>query len=351
MKIGIIGCGFIAQKHVQSIIRQHDLSLVAVSDTVPERIFNLLQHFRDNLRQEPKAYMNYNDLITDSEVDTVIVAAPSGLHAEIALNALQHGKHVIVEKPMALSTTDAKKMSQVANQTGKHLVVCHQKRFYPHIQYVQRMIKGGVLGKIVYADLSMMFNRNDDYYNAAMWRGTRAMDGGILLNQGIHNIDLLVWLIGLPENVYGQLTRQLRSIETEDTAAAVLTNSDGSIATISATVCAAPSSSVEQISFFGTKGAIVLAGKRFEQVIRWDVDGVEPPSFQPFHSYDGLYQDFYHAVTHKERPLVNGIEGYKTLQTILAIYQSDLKREPIHLPMNEFSVTEVKDVLRGDIDV
>jgi UDP-N-acetyl-2-amino-2-deoxyglucuronate dehydrogenase len=230
-------------------------------------------------------------------------------------------------------------------------VVCHQKRFHPHIQNIHSMIQEGALGKLVYAELSMMLNRDDDYYNAAPWRGSLAMDGGMLLNQGIHNIDLLVWFMGIPETVYGKLTWQLRSTETEDTAAAVLTSADGSIATISATVCAAPTSTLEQISLYGTRGAIVLAGKWFDQVIRWDVDGLEPPSVPPFDAYDGLYQDFCHAVTHQEQPLVNGVEGYKTLQTILAIYQSHVKREPIQLPIHDFSVAQMRDALRGDSDV
>jgi len=351
MKVGLIGCGSIARKHVQSLLKEQDISLVAVADTVSANMQKIVQQCADANRVMPNQFSDYHELLAQPDVDTVVVAVPSGLHAQIAGKALAHGKHVVIEKPMALSMKDARMMRDMANQTGRCLVVCHQKRFYPHLQHVHHALELGMLGKIVLAEASLIYNRNDEYYQAARWRGTWAMDGGILLNQGIHNIDLLVWLMGVPSQVSGYLSRQLRQIETEDTAAAIMRQPDGALMILSSTVCAHPQASCERIAIFGTRGHIELEGKRLEHILCWDVEGIKPPVFEEIDPYGCLYRDLHHAITYGTRPLVDGAEGCKTLQTVLAIYESHSKGTVVHLSDDSLSSAWQTDVTVGDSDV
>ncbi|GMA49518.1 oxidoreductase [Alicyclobacillus contaminans] len=351
LNVGLIGCGFIAQKHVRALLLEPDVHLVAVTDTVPESMQSVVSQCEQSGRRAPKAFASHHELLACSTVDTVVVAVPSGLHAKMAKQALMQGKHVVVEKPMALSTADAEELCTLADAVGRRLVVCHQKRFYPHLQRVHDIVAQGKLGDIVFAEVSLMYNRNDAYYQSANWRGTKAMDGGLLLNQGIHNLDLLLWFTGVPSAVLGDVSRQLRAIETEDTAAAILRYANGRLATVSATVCAHPRVSGERIALFGTRGGIEMTGKQLEHMERWEVEGVERPEFVEVNPYRCLYRDLQRAIERGTRPSVDGWEGWKALRTILAIYEAEAARTVVHLPDHPAFPSEKSREMSGDGDV
>lgn len=344
MRVGIIGCGFIARKHVACLRRLDGIPLVAVADTLPERVRDAVERYGRAGGREPEPHLDYRRLLDDPQVDAVLVSVPNGLHARIAEDALTCGKHVVVEKPLALSTGEAARICELAAAAGRQAVVCHQKRFYPHLGRVRELVRGGAIGRVVSAEVVVMLNRGDEYYGAAAWRGTWTKDGGMLLNQGIHDIDLLVWIMGEPAEVMGRLSRQSRPTETEDTAAAALAYADGAVATVLASVCAAPGSVHERLSIFGTDGAVVLAGKRLDGIVRWDVPGVPPPPVACGDPYEALYRDLRDAVERNRRPLVDARAAARTLRTVFAVYRSHLTRAPASPSLGAFSTCEMKGV-------
>lgn len=290
---------------------------------------------------ELRHYSSYHDLLLDPDIQAVAITVPSGLHGPIAIEALEHGKHVIVEKPIALSIKDARAMVKLSEQSGKKLAVCHQKRFNGHLRYIEQMIRVGGLGNLVLGEMALFYNRNDAYYTSANWRGTWRLDGGMLLNQAIHNIDLLLWLMGgEPESVSGQISRIMRPIETEDSAVATMKFMKGSLANLAATVCASPQSTAEAITLHGDRGRVKLSGKSLEPV-EWMVPGWERPELKHVDAYQRLYEDFYASIRDNRSPWVSGKDGLTALETILAMYQSAKVHATIHLPIAEFSTAHM----------
>jgi UDP-N-acetyl-2-amino-2-deoxyglucuronate dehydrogenase len=344
LNIGIIGCGFIAAKHLQALIKDSTFKLRAVSDVVPERMQQFIESYQNETKQSDSsiaAYDSYQTLLKDPDVEVVVITTISGLHGQMAKEALQHGKHVIVEKPMALSIADAREMIQLADQSQRKLAVCHQKRFYPHLQTIQALVRNGAIGRIVFANVTLCYNRDDAYYKAARWRGTWEMDGGVLLNQSIHNIDLLLWMLSEPVSIFAQIERMMRPIEAEDTAILILQTNDGAIAQIEATVCADRSSTYERLQLIGSDGSISLSGKYFETIETWHVHGVEKPAIVTVDPFEQLYKDFYKAVQEDRDPFISGRVGFAPLETILAAYQSAMTQGVVYFPIQDFSTRDM----------
>ncbi len=348
MNIGLIGCGFIGSKHAESLARSSDCRLVAVSDLDNERMEQLRKTYLASAGGRTDAdiacYPSYRDLLADKRVDAVAVTTTSGLHAKLAREALESGKHVVVEKPMAMTIGEARTLIRLAETSGRKLAVCHQKRFFPHLQTIQRIVREGRLGRLILGGVSLCYNRDDSYYQAAKWRGTWEADGGVLLNQAIHDIDLLLWMAAEPRTAYGRIARLLRQTETEDTAIALLELADGALVRMEATVCAARASAHERISLIGSDGAIVLSGKFLGTVETWQVEGVDPPPYAEVDPYRHLYDDLAMAVRDNRRPLIDGREGIRALEAILAVYRSVRDSAPVPLPLDEFSTVEMKHI-------
>jgi UDP-N-acetyl-2-amino-2-deoxyglucuronate dehydrogenase len=321
---------------------------MAVSDSVPERMEQIVRRYEQlssiSISSKVRKYVSYHDLLRDPHIDAVTISVPSGLHGQVALEALRHGKHVIVEKPLALSIEEAQAMLDLAEQTGKKLAVCHQKRFYPHLQQVQRMVREGGLGTLVYGGMAMFYNRNDSYYTSASWKGTWSLDGGMLMNQGIHNVDVLLWMLGEPRWLNGGLSRLLRPIETEDSAVAMMKFENGSLASLVATVCADSKSTREEITFVGDKGHVKLWGKTLEPV-EWVVPGWEKPEVKTTDAYVQLYEDFFESIRDNRSPMVSGKDGLKAIETVLAIYKSAQIHETVLLPIGDFSTNRMNGTL------
>ncbi len=356
VNVGLIGCGFIAQKHVQALCQLDDFKVRAFADPDDVRLRALFDIYFAScsgakLASVPKMTSDYMKILEDPAIDVVVVSLPSGLHGSVAQSALMNGKHVIVEKPLALSVNELTHLQTLSEKTGKQLAVCHQKRFYPHLREIKNLLQNGVIGRVVLAEMALVYNRNPEYYSNSSWRGTWLMDGGMLLNQAVHNVDMLVWLLGAPVVVHGTISRQLRAIETEDTAAAVFTMPNGSLATIAATVCAQPSTSFERLAIYGTEGWLVLSGKRFEHYDVWSVPGFAPPSYQDIDPYISLYRDFKQAVDVGSAPENSLSEAIRTTETIMAVYQSQIQGAAVRLPLAQFSTADMVDNFQGDANV
>lgn len=341
MRFAIIGCGRIAPKHAESIAALPEAELVAVCDIVPEHA----QNFADKYGAEP--YTDYREMLKRPDIDIVTIATPSGLHAEIGIAAAEAGKHVLVEKPMAMTLKTADALITACKKAGVKLGVIHQNRFNASIKLLRQALEDGRFGKLTHGQATVRWNRNDNYYTQAPWRGTKLQDGGVLMNQSIHNIDLLQWMFGPVESVFGYTSTFMRKIEMEDMGAAVIKFKSGSIGIIEAASTIYPKNIEETINVFGETGSVIVGGIAVNRVEVWEFpDSTEeqqkifasqendPPTVYGF-GHRELIADMIQAIRADRVPAVPGEEGRKALEIILAIYKCQETKQPVVFPLVE----------------
>ena len=326
IRIGIIGCGTIAPIHAMAISATDGAELIgAVSHS-----YEKAKHFAENYSCE--AFKSYEDMLSDRRIDAVSVCTPSGYHFENVRQALNAGKHVIVEKPICLTLEEADELTALSKERALCLCVVSQTRFSAAAQAVKKMIASGVAGKPVSAQLMMRFYRGQEYYDSAGWRGTWKYDGGgILMNQGIHGIDLLCYLMGRPLSVTGYAKTRLRQIEVEDTAAAALEFESGAVGTIDATACSVPSF-IRRYIFGFENGTVIMEN---DTITHWSVPAECPDctvSLTGNTSADNTkvsavyhtkqYGNFIRHLLADEPLVIDGTEGRIPLSVILGIYES-----------------------------
>ena len=330
----ILGAGMVAEYHLNAIQECADLGarLMGVGHYNPARYEEISQRFGAPARA-------YDDLLADPEVDAVCICTPSGHHAKQAIAAASSGKHVLVEKPMALSLADADAMIAACRENGVQLGVCLQRRAEPLFRRVHDAIHGGDLGDITLGVVTMPYFRDEPYYAQAEWRGTWEMDGGgVLMNQGIHIVDLLLWFLGDPVEVHAFADSRHRSVEIEDTAGAVLRFGNGAVATITATVATEPGFP-HRLEVYGTNGGIQIEG---ESVLRWGLADESKETVEPWpvateqvdpgmagdprgistSGHIAILKDFIAGIGRGEDPVIDGSEGRRSLAAILAVYES-----------------------------
>lgn len=345
MNIGIIGCGFIAEKHMKTIARCTDLSLLAVSDVEISKMEQAKKFYEQLVEQEVhiKAHPNYKNLLTDTSIDIVVVSVFSGLHAKIAKEAMMAGKHVIIEKPMTLSLKDAEEIIQFANVYEKKVLVCHQLRYLPFMQKIQKVITDGLLGELYYISVNLHLNRSKDYFDSSTWKGTWDKDGGMLVNQGIHFVDLMIWLLGDVQKVYGEIETKVMNKEIEDLASGILTFKNGAKGIIDANTISKPKNISYNFSIFGSKGTICLGGEDFKKILHCHVEGyptLEDELTKLMNDSDEhhkMYKNYLKAIKEGTAQEITPSEGKKALEVIFAIYQSSLNMKPVTLPLDDFS--------------
>ncbi len=336
---GIIGCGRIAPKHAESITAIPDAELVAVCDIIPEKA----EEFARLYNAEP--YLDYKELLQRDDIDIVTIATPSGNHAEIGIAAAKAGKHVMVEKPMSMTLKEADSLIKACQENNVKLSVIHQNRYNKSIKTLRTAMESGRFGKLTHGQATVRWNRNDEYYTQAPWRGTKLQDGGVLMNQSIHNIDLLQWMMGPVESVYGYTTTALRPIEMEDVAGAVIRFKNGAIGLIEAATTIYPKNIEETLNIFGATGSVIIGGIAVNRVETWEFEDSEEEKKQIFASQENdpptvygfghreIIEDMIKAVKSNTSPPLNGEEGRKALEIILAIYKSQETGLPVKLPM------------------
>ncbi len=336
---GLIGCGRIAKNHLKAITSLENARLEAVCDIDEARLTEAKEQYGC------RTYVDYREMLKDPDIKIVTICTPSGLHAKMAIDAMEAGKHVLVEKPMAMSLQEAAAMIAAAEKTGVKLGVVHQNRFNKAIVKLRRALEEGQFGKLTHGALTVRWHRDKNYYDQAPWRGTWAQDGGCLMNQSIHNIDLLQWMMGPVESVFAYTATNARDIEGEDAAVAVLKFKNGAFATVEASTTIYPRNLEETLHIFGTTGTAGIGGVAVNKIESWRFEGVdeatvladqdkEPPNVYGFGHYDTI-KDFIDAVDSGRQPAVPGEEGRKALEIILAIYHSVKYREEVKLPLAE----------------
>ncbi|SMO66643.1 Gfo/Idh/MocA family protein [Melghirimyces algeriensis] len=326
IRYGIIGCGHIAKKHKKAIDDVDGAKLVRVCDKDPDK----LTHFTE---QGVSGSTDVMEILTSPDVDVVNICTPSGLHADLTVRAAEQGKHIVVEKPMALTLTDAVRMVQACDHHGVQLSVVHPNRFRPAIRALRCRVEEGAFGTFSHANATVRWNRDQEYYDQASWRGTRRMDGGVLMNQAIHNLDLLLWMMGEVEKVSSFHSTRLRNIETEDTSVSILTFKNGALGVVEAAVTLYPRNLEESLSLFGETGTAVVGGPTANWIQAWKfadmTDGEteavmrrvnDNPYGIPGHHC--LIQDMTEAVQKGSRPLVTGEDGMRALSLAVACQRS-----------------------------
>ncbi len=271
MRYALIGCGRISTNHIKAALN-NKLEIVAVCDVVPEHMENVLQKNGINSDQSIKRYEDYKKMIEENSLDLVSIATESGLHGQIALYCIEHNINVIIEKPMAMSLEEADQIIELANKKNVKVSACHQNRFNIAVQKMRKALEDGRFGKLSHGSIHVRWNRNRDYYEQAPWRGTWKNDGGALMNQCIHGIDLLRWMMGDEvESVYGVTKQQFHDyLEAEDIGMAVVKFKNGAVATIEGTTNVYPQNLEETLYLFGENGTVKLGGKSTNNIDVWE---------------------------------------------------------------------------------
>jgi predicted dehydrogenase len=357
--IALIGCGRISFKHIEGFVHNSDkLSFVAACDPVTERAeAKRNEYLKSFPNAEIQVYADYRLMLAEVKPDIVTIATESGKHPGIAIDCLNAGCHVICEKPMALSTSDADAMNAVAKKAGKKLAVCFQNRFNAPVQKLRTAVEAERFGRLLHGMIQIRWNRNEGYYAEAPWRGTWEQDGGTLMNQCTHGIDLLQWMMGEDAvRVQAQTRRFMRPIEAEDFGAAIVEFKSGAVGVIEGTADVFPGNLNETLSVFGEKGSVVIGGLAVNKLETWrfaDAEAVgdtekavlnpdekDPPTVYGF-GHSALFRDFVDAIDENREPLVSGERGKKALEIILAIYKSQKTGEAVDLPCY-FSTAEME---------
>lgn len=340
MNFAIVGCGFIAKKHALAISKIEGATLVAVCDRVPE----LMESYMVDYGALP--YTELEELLRNETIDVINICTPSGTHAVIAELAASYGKHIIVEKPMAMTMEETERIISASEENDVKLAVVHPNRFRPVVMKLQEILDQQLLGKISHALCIVNWNRGQEYYDQAPWRGTKEHDGGVLMNQAIHNLDLLLSFMGTPTEVFSMEATRLRDIESEDVSTGLVRFESGALATVQASTTVFPKNYEESITIFGEKGTVKIGGTNALYFETLDVQGLDEnvigryisevkaePWGTPGHEH--IIQDFMTAIQENHKPIVTGEDGRNVLDLVLAFYQSAELNKPINMNRRE----------------
>jgi predicted dehydrogenase len=327
LRFGLIGCGRVASRHAQSVAELPGARLSAVADIRENRARRFAVEYGAAL------YTDYRRLLERTDVDVVNICVPSGLHAQVALDAIQVGKHVIVEKPLALSLADADRMIAAAKQAEVNLCVVLQNRYNPPMQDLKRVVESGRLGKLLLGNATVRWYRPQEYYEDD-WHGTWAMDGGALMNQSIHHIDALQWLLGKPASVFAYSATLAHRMEAEDTGVAVIRFVGGALGVVEGSTITYPENLEGSVAVFGERGSLKVGGTALNRKVLWKIAGelehekelltresVDPPSVYGT-SHRAVIADMIAAIRAGREPKTNGREAKKSLALVLAMYES-----------------------------
>ena len=349
MKYALIGCGRISTNHVKAAIN-NKLEIVGICDIIPEKMQEILKKHELEDNENIHQYTNYKELLQIESPDLVSIATESGNHAELALYCIEKGVHVIIEKPMAMSIDDANNIINLAEEKKVKVSACHQNRFNVAVQELRRAVEAGRFGKISHGSIHVRWNRNKGYYDQATWRGTWAQDGGALMNQCIHGIDLLRWMMGDEvEEVYGATRQQFHDyLEAEDVGMAVVKFKNGAIGTIEGTTNVYPKNLEETLYIFGENGTVKIGGTSTNNIDVWEFadeteedaknKGLEEATSNVYgNGHTSLFADVIDAIENDRKPYVDAVAGRNALEMILAIYKSQKTGQSVKMPLNQFA--------------
>lgn len=337
---GIIGCGVIAPWHADSVRGIPNVKLVAVSDESEQKAKSMAEKYG------VEYYTNYNKMLERDDIDLVSICTPSGFHMQAAVAAATAGKHIMCEKPLEITLEKCDTIIDACQINKVKLGVIFQRRTWEVNKKIKEAIDSGKLGKMILGDAYLKYYRNQEYYDSAGWRGTWDIDGGgCLMNQGVHGIDLIQWLMGPVESVYAYAETMARKIEVEDTAIALLRYKNGAIGVIQGATTVYPGLP-STFAIHGEKGTIVweedkiktyeIIGeeKKIESAEDKSQVGISSsPTSIGIAGHKTQIADLIDAIINNRRPLCDGEEGRKAVEIILAIYKSAKNKQEVKLPL------------------
>lgn len=341
----LVGCGRIAQRYSDIFGSDHlsNARLVAVCDIKQERADKLAQRHRS------PAYTDFRRMMEEckNDVDVICILTESGHHAKHAVELAPYGKHLVVEKPMALTLEDADRMIGACDSAGIKLFIVKQNRYNLPVRKLREALDQGRFGKLVMGTTRVRWCRRQAYYDQDSWRGTWRLDGGVFANQASHHVDLLQWCLGRPTSVFARGSAALAKIETEDTGAAIVTFANGAIGVIEATTATRPVDLEGSISILGEKGTVEIGGFAANEIRNWqfqeklasDAEVItrfreNPPNVYGF-GHIAYLEHVIDAVLHGAPSLVDGLEGRKSLELVTAIYESMAAGQPVTIGFSE----------------
>jgi predicted dehydrogenase len=330
INFALVGCGRIAKRHSEllGLNQIAGARLVAVCDNRISNARKIAEQF------DVSSYEDMDDMMMAETIDVVVVLTPSGLHAEHVVNLSKYGKHIMVEKPMALTIDDTEAMISACDANNIKLFVIKQNRFNTPVVKLRSALEAGRFGKLTLGTVRVRWARHQNYYDQDSWRGTWAMDGGVLTNQASHHVDMLEWMMGDVESVFAKMTTALADIETEDTAIVTLKFKNGALGIIEATTAARPTNLEGSISILGEKGTVVIGGVAVNEMQTWRFEdeqegdsnviqefSVNPPNVYGF-GHQAYYEHVIDCIEHGSANLVDGLQGRKSIELISAIFES-----------------------------
>jgi UDP-N-acetyl-2-amino-2-deoxyglucuronate dehydrogenase len=339
LKFALVGCGRIAKRHSELLGYGQiaNARLVAVCDLVSEKAEKIATDF------SVPYFIDMHEMMLAVDIDVVVVLTESGNHAEHVVALAKYGKHIVVEKPMALTLDDADAMIGACDKAGAKLFVVKQNRFNVPVLKLRQALEAGRFGKLVMGTVRVRWCRPQTYYDQDKWRGTWAMDGGVLTNQASHHVDLLEWMMGDVDSVFAMSATALAKIEAEDTAVVTLRFKNGALGIIEATTAVRPKDLEGSISVIGEGGAVEIGGFAVNKMITWnfiqaetddekvmDEYSVNPPNVYGF-GHQAYYEHVVDCILNDAQHLVDGLVGRKSLELINAIYESIETGREVHL--------------------
>ncbi len=338
-KIAVVGCGRISKNHFETIKKlDADLKLVSVCDIIETRA-----------RQAGKVYgvqyyTDYAKMLSSVQIDIISICTPSGLHPEHGIQAAKHGIHVITEKPMGISLDAVNQLINVCDNYKVKLFVVKQNRLNSTVQLLKKAIDKGRFGKIYTVQSNVFWQRPQEYYDMAKWRGTWELDGGAFMNQASHYVDAISWLVGSVDYVLADTATMARNIEAEDTGSAIIKFRNGAIGTINVTMLTYPKNFEGSITVLGERGSVKIGGIALNKFEKWDFEDyddddklIEESEYTPPNVY-GLghfpyYKNVIASLNNEADAMTDGRSGKKSLELILAIYKSAKLGKRINLPL------------------
>lgn len=337
-RVALVGCGRISKNHFEAIGKVDGLELVAVCDADKERAANAGE------TQGVPYFTSLDKMLKESDCDVVTIATPSGLHAEQGIIVARAGKHVVMEKPMAISLTGADELVHTCDKAGVKLFVVKQNRLNPPIQLLKRAIDRNRFGRVYMANCIVHWARPQEYYDQAPWRGTWEFDGGAFMNQASHYVDMIQWLMGPVESVMAKTATLARRIETEDSGVAILKFRSGALGSIEVTMLAYPRNLEGSITILGEKGSVKIGGTAVNKIEYWqfadyddddklvDTADTNPPNVYGL-GHEGYYRNVLAVLRGEAKPDTDGRAGRKSLELILGIYESAKTGREVPLPL------------------
>jgi UDP-N-acetyl-2-amino-2-deoxyglucuronate dehydrogenase len=337
-QIALVGCGRISKNHFEAIRAVDGLMLSAVCDVEADRAREAGE------REGVPWFTSYEEMLRTTASDIVTISTPSGLHSAQGVMAARVGRHVVTEKPMSISLAQADELVKTCDDAGVQLFVVKQNRLNPPIQLLRRAIEKGRFGRIYLANVTVRWQRPQEYYDSAPWRGTWEFDGGAIMNQASHYVDLMQWLVGPVESVMAKTATQARRIEAEDSGVAIVRFRSGALGVIEVNVLTYPKNYEGSIAIMGEKGTVKIGGTAVNKVEHWafadyddddkSIEGANtsPPNVYGF-GHAGYYRNVLAVLRGLAKPETDGRAGRKSLELILGIYESAKTGREVPIPL------------------